>query len=297
MTSIRAQLVNRYLRSTMKKLPLAEMEPEKVREIFEKRIIPLLPKNVARSQVTGDVSGEWQKPDNAKDGRTILFCHGGGYIFGSPRTHRSMSYPLAVAAQADVFSLDYRLAPENPCPAQTEDAVCAFDMLVAEGRDPASIWIAGDSAGGGLTLTTMLALRDRGKAQAAGGITFSPWTDMTCSGASMKENIESDVMFQVSSIHGGAERFIGEIAPDDPRASPLFADYTGLSPLIVFASNAEILRDDGIRVAQKAKAAGVEVELIVEDGLAHVWPLFNPIVPEAKRSIRQCAAFVERTAP
>lgn len=297
MASIQAKLVNRYLRNTMKKLPLSEMEPTKIREVFEKRIIPLLPKSVEREAVTGAVKGEWQRPKNAKDGRTILFCHGGGYVFGSPRTHRSMSYPLAVAGSADVFSLDYRLAPENPCPAQIEDALHAYDMLIEEGREAKSIWIAGDSAGGGLTLSTMLALRDRGGPQPAGGIVYSPWTDMTCSGASMSENVESDVMFQVSSIFGGADRYRGDLAADDPRASPLFANLEGLSPILVFASNAEVLRDDGIRFAQRARDAGVDAELIVEEGLAHVWPLFNPIVPEAKKAINQSAAFIERTAP
>lgn len=297
MASIRAQLVNRYLRNTMKKLPLAEMEPEKVREIFEKRVVPILPKTVTAIAVDGAIKGEWQKPENAKDGRAILFCHGGGYVFGSPRTHRSMSYPLAVAARADVFSLIYRLAPEHPCPAPIEDALAAFDMLVSEGRDPGSIWISGDSAGGGLTLATILALRDRGGPLPAGGLVFSPWTDMTCSGVAMKENNESDVMFTASSIHGGANRYLGNLAADDPRASPLFADLTGMPPLIVFVSNTEILRDDGIRFAEKAKAAGVDAELIVEDGLCHVWPVFNPIIPEAKRSMERCGAFIEKTAP
>lgn len=297
MASVQAKLVNRYLRNTMKKLPLAEMEPTKIREVFEKRVIPFLPKSVERESVSGEVSGEWQRPQNAKNGRTILFCHGGGYVFGSPRTHRSMSYPLAVAGAADVFSLDYRLAPENPCPAQIEDALLAYDMLIEQGRDPKSIWIAGDSAGGGLTLSTMLALRDRGGPQPAGGITYSPWTDMTCSGASMSENIGSDVMFQISSIHGGAERYIGELPADDPRASPLFADLEGMAPVLVFASNSEVLRDDGIRFAERAREAGVDAELIVEEGLAHVWPLFNPLIPEAKKAVNQSAAFIERTAP
>ena len=297
MASIQAKIVNRYLRNTMKKLPLGEMEPTKIREVFEKRVIPFLPKSVDRSPVEGPVRGEWQRPVNANKGRTVLFCHGGGYVFGSPRTHRSMSYPLAVAAAADVFSLDYRLAPEYPCPAQIEDAVAAFDMLVSEGRDPSSIWIAGDSAGGGLALSTAIALRDRGDTQAAGVVAYSPWTDMTCSGASLSENVESDVMFQVSSIFAGAERYLGGLKPDDPRASPLFADLAGLPPTLIFASNAEVLRDDGIRFAERARAAGVDVELIVEEGLAHVWPLFNPIMPEAKKSIGQSAAFIERTAP
>ncbi|MGE0408727.1 MAG: alpha/beta hydrolase [Amphiplicatus sp.] len=282
MTSLRARLVNLYLRAVMKPKRLDEMAPVALRAFTERAVIPLLPKGVARERVDGALKGEWQRP--ARAARTILYLHGGGYVFGSPRTHRTLTYPLALAAEANVFSLDYRLAPEHPCPAAIEDALAAYDFLLGL-HAPEKIVIAGDSAGGGLALAALVALKERGAPLPAGAILYSPWTDLTVSGETMAANARSDAMFNRASIEGGRWKYLGRLDPKDPRASPLYADLGGLPPLLVFASRSEMLFDDSRRLVEKAKAAGLHVDFVAADNLVHVWPLFHPFLPEAREAL------------
>lgn len=292
MPSLRARLVNRYVRRKLKPLPLFDIEPVKLRMMMEQGTLRLLPKSVTITAVETPVRGEWQRPANAAPGRTILYFHGGGYVFGSPRLMQPISCRLAVAARAPVFSLDYRLAPEHRCPAAIDDALAAFDWLVADGVPPGEIYVGGDSAGGGLALAMLQAIRTRGSALPGGAFLISPWTDLAAGGASVSENAERDAMFSADSIRRGGAHYWGELAPDDPRVSPLYGRFDGLPRLYICASRDEILRDDSIRTAEKARAAGVAVDLHVEDGLVHIWPLFAPFVPESGRTIRQIAAFI-----
>lgn len=294
MPSLRAQLVNAYIRSSFRKLPLPDIDPVELRTHVEKRVLPFLPKSVSREEVTAPVRGEWQRPASAEPGAVIYYLHGGGYVFGSPRTHRSLTYPLAVAARAPVFSLDYRLAPEHPCPAAIEDALAGWDYLLAYGAKPAEIFVGGDSAGGGLALTLMQALKARGSAQPGGAFLYSPWTDLSASGASIVENDGVDSMFKADSIRRGGRRYAGALPPGDPRVSPLFGAFEGLAPLLIFASRHEVLLDDSTRVADKARSAGVHVDFRIEDGLVHVWPLFMPLMPESRRAIDETATFIRR---
>ncbi|MBB5520183.1 alpha/beta hydrolase [Amphiplicatus metriothermophilus] len=294
MPSIRARLLNRYLRLVMKPMRLHEMDPETLRAWMEKRVLPVRLGDVALDPVEkGSVRGEWQRPNDPEPG-TILYLHGGGYVFCSVRTHRPLTTALARASRRALFSLDYRLAPEHPCPAAIEDAVAAFDWLVGEGRDPAAIVVAGDSAGGGLALAVMLALKARGGPLPAGAVLYSPWTDLAATSESVNRNARADAMFQRDSIIEGAARYAGALDRKDPRVSPLYADLSGLPPLLVFASTTEMLFDDSARLAEKAKAAGVDVDFRPREGLAHVWPLFYPLIPEAKASVRESAEFIVR---
>jgi acetyl esterase/lipase len=295
MPSLRARLVSRYVRIVMKPKRLHEIDPPVLRAWVEKRVIPILPKGVAREAVDGAVKGEWLRPDGGGR-RTILYIHGGGYVFGSPRTHRTLTYPLALAAEADVFAAAYRLAPEHRCPAALEDALAAYDWLVGQGRKPAEIVVAGDSAGGGIALATLVALRERGAPMPAGAVLYSPWTDLAVTGESIAKNAGRDAMFNRDSIDGGRWKYLGDLDPRDPRASPLYADLSGLPPLLVFASEAEMLYDDARRLVERARAAGVAATFESRPGLVHIWPLFHALMPEAREAIALSAAFIRERA-
>lgn len=294
MPSLRARLVNRYLRATFRKIPLPDVDPPKLRAMVEARVLPFLPKGVVREGVSSPVKGEWQRPDNAIPARTILYLHGGGYVFGSPRTHRPITYSLALTAKAPVFSLDYRMAPEHSCPAAIEDALAAWNWLLGLGTRPEEIFVGGDSAGGGLALAMMQALRDKGAALPGGAFLFSPWTDLAATGAALEENAESDAMFTADTIRRGGLRYAGSLPLNDPRVSPLYGRFDGLPRMIVFASDSEVLRDDSVRAVEKMRTARVDAEFRVEEGLPHVWPLFKPLMPESARTIEEAAAFIRR---
>ncbi|HEX7932524.1 MAG TPA: alpha/beta hydrolase [Paraburkholderia sp.] len=237
--------------------------------------------------------GEWLEPAGGAQS-TVLYCHGGGYYFCSPRSHRSIVFGLATRANASVFSLDYRLAPEHRFPAALDDAIAAYRQLLSSGTPPESIVIAGDSAGGGLALATLVALRDAGDPLPAGGLLFSPWTDLAATGASIVDNDGADPMFSGPAIARAAKVYLGETSATHPYASPLYADLRGLPPLFMMAGSTEVLLDDSRRVAANARAAGVDCELEVWEKMPHVWPIFAPFIPEANRALDGAAAFVRR---
>lgn len=244
----------------------------------------------------GSVQAEWIVPPNAAADRVILYLHGGGYVMGSINTHRAMIARIARASQARALALDYRLAPEHPFPAAVEDATAAYRWLLAQGYKPARIVIAGDSAGGGLVLAALLALRDANVPLPACAVPISPWTDMEGTGASMKTNASKDPMVAPSGGSGGlfnmAKAYVGDADPKNPLASPLHADYHGLPPLLIQVGETETLLDDSTRVAEKAKAAGVTVELEVWDEMIHVWHVFAKILPEGQQAIDRIGQFV-----
>ena len=229
----------------------------------------------------------------------LYYLHGGGYFFGSPKTHRPIIISLVKALGGLAYGLDYRLAPEYPFPAAVEDAAEAYRWLVAMHAN-SRIVIAGDSAGGGLAIATALAARSAGLPPPAALIAFSPWCDLACTGRSLVANARSCAMFRPGGIRRAAELYLAGSDPRDPRASPVYADLAGLPPMLLFASNQEILLDDAVRLAERARAAGVEVELVRRDGLPHVWPVFVHLLPEAREAVVQISTFVGRlglTAP
>jgi len=237
--------------------------------------------------------GEWLEPKAAGSlARTMLYCHGGGYYFCSPASHRPLVFGLAARARARTFSLDYRLAPEHPFPAALDDALAAYRRLLADGTPPESLVIAGDSAGGGLALATLVALRDAGDPLPAAGVLFSPWTDLAATGSTIQSNDGRDPMFCGAAIGRAAKFYVGDTDPTHPYLSPLYADFSGLPPLLIQASSTEVLLDDARRVADRASAAGVRVEFEVWPELPHVWHLWAPFVPEARRALDRAAQFV-----
>jgi epsilon-lactone hydrolase len=240
------------------------------------------------------VAGAWLEPAGT-DGPVLLYFHGGGFVFGSIRTHGMLIGALARAARARAFALDYRLGPEHPAPAAQEDAIAAYHYLLSEGIPPGQIVLVGDSAGGTMVLNTMIALRDAGTALPAAGVAISPWVDLACSGASFDTNSSFDYVGKVNCLLA-AENYLAGIDPRRPDISPLFADLAGLPPLLMHAGDAEVLVDQIRAFAARAEAGGVEVQLAIYAGMVHVWHLFRDVTPEAQRAIDEIGAFVRKRA-
>jgi len=240
----------------------------------------------------GGVRAEWIAAPGAIADRVILYLHGGGYVLGSISTHRAMIARIARASNARALAIEYRLAPEHPFPAAVEDATGAYKWLLAQGIKPAKIVIAGDSAGGGLALATLIALRDAKQPMPAGCVPISPWTDLEGTGDSIRSKAAKDPMVQQDNLAGSAKQYIGNADPKNPLISPLHADYRGMPPMLIHVGEAEILLDDATRVAERAKRAGVDVQLEVWDDMIHVWHVFAKILPEGQQAIDKIGKFV-----
>lgn len=244
----------------------------------------------------GRVEGDWLQVKSAK--RAVLYLHGGGYVAGVTKTYHPLCSRLASELTADVFLPEYRLAPEHPFPAALDDAVAAYDRLLDHGWRAEHIIIAGDSAGGGLTLATLLRLRDEGKPLPACAIVMSPFADVTATAPSVQANDDSDALLSAAMLVSGRNIYVPDPARErEPWASPAFGDYTGLPPLMVLVEETECLRDDAYTVADRARAAGVPVDFVSRRGLLHVWPIFWPLLPEAREDVARMVAFVRRRVP
>ncbi len=250
-----------------------------------------LPKGLQCQSV--DVNGvpaAWFIPETARDG-VILYLHGGAYALGSVNTYRDLVSRLAKAAGVKALAIDYRRAPEHPYPAALEDAVAAYRWLLGQGFAPAQIIIAGDLAGGGLTLAALLALRDDGQPLPAGAVCISPWVDLALTGRSMQEKADVELVLDRDSLAKFAALYTDGQEVTDALISPLYADLTGLPPLLIQVGTDEILLDDSLRFTQKAEAAGVDVELTVWEGMFHVFHMF-PFFAETAEAVTQIAEFV-----
>lgn len=297
MASWRAQLFCLYLKSTMKSKPLHLIDARILRANADKLAPKKTPQGVTLELVEGNaVKGEWHRAQDAQAGRTILYLHGGGYYYGSPKSHRGLTFQLAKLSRANLFSLDYRMAPEHPFPAAVEDAVAAYKWLLDEGCEPIRITISGDSAGGGLSLAFLISCKEQGLPMPAGAVLFSPWTDLSATGASLDYNEKTDAMFKKLYIAEGAKHYLGDADPKNPMASPLYADLADLPPILTFVSANEALYDDSVRLQEKLLAAGVNARLHTERNLPHVWPIFHPRFPETGKSIAEAADFIRQHA-
>lgn len=241
------------------------------------------------------VSGLWVEDEaTAVDDRVVLHLHGGAYLMGSPRTHLGMAASLSRTSRSPVMLPHYRLAPEHVFPAALDDAVAAYRWLVdRRGFRPDRIAVSGDSAGGGLGLAMLVRLRDEGWPLPACYVGLSPWTDLAGTGDSMRQLDELDPWLSAAMVTPAARAYAGETPLDDPLLSPLYADLTGLPPMLVHAGGHEILLDDARRVVERARAAGVDASLGVFDGMWHVFQAF-PGLPETRRALREIGAFVRR---
>jgi acetyl esterase/lipase len=233
------------------------------------------------------IIGPVSRPD-----RHVLYCHGGGYVLGWPSLYRDLTWRVANAALANVLCIDYRLAPEHPFPAAVDDAVTAYRWLLAEGADPRQVAIAGDSAGGGLALATLLRLRDEGVPLPAAAAMVSPWTDLALTGTSFRQNVARDPMIPFDAVARAAEFYLAGADARHPYASPLYADPAGLPPTLILAGGDEILRDDALRMVEKMRAAGCEVEFEVAPRMFHGWHLFSRLMPESRTAIARIGTFL-----
>lgn len=238
----------------------------------------------------GGIAGEWVE-GTEPSGAVMLYLHGGGYFGCSAKTHRAITVSFARQGFR-VFAPDYRLAPENKFPAAVDDAAAAYRGLVSAGHAPEKIVVSGDSAGGGLALSLLLALRGASAPLPAGAALFSPWTDLAATGESIKTNTGRCAMFYGESVAPSARMYLGETDPKNPLASPLYADLTGLPPLLIHVGADEVLRDDSTRLAERAKAAGVRVDLKVWPVVPHAWQLAPHKIPEARASLRESGEFL-----
>jgi acetyl esterase/lipase len=246
-----------------------------------------------RQAVTANgVPGEWLTPREAQPDRALLCLHGGGYMQGSSKSHRHYSSRLARAAQARALVPDYRLAPEHPFPAAIEDAVACYRWLLAEGFAPERIGVMGDSAGGGLAVGTVLALRDKGLPLPAAVYVISPWVDLTGVAPSYVARAPLDPVVTLESLHRMAAAYAGETDRRHPWLSPVHADLSGLPPLFIHVGTDEILYEDGLRLAEAAETAGVDVTLRVGRQMIHVWPLFHEMLRAGREAIKEAGGWL-----
>jgi monoterpene epsilon-lactone hydrolase len=269
---------------------------EQLRSGFEalSRQFPPPPEARFEQVSAAGVPAEWVTLPDGSEAPVILYFHGGGYCIGTAATHRDLVARLCRASGARALSVDYRLAPEHVFPAAVEDGVASYRWLRKQGIAAPSIVVAGDSAGGGLALATLLALRDAGDALPAAAVCMSPVTDLAKEGESMRTKASLDPMVQPASSAAYARRYIGGGDHKAPLASPLYADLKGLPPLLLLVGTSEVLLDDSTRFAAKARAAGVAVELEVWDEMIHIWPYFAAILPEARQAIDRMGAFIRQ---
>ncbi|OHV20863.1 alpha/beta hydrolase [Rhizobium sp. RMa-01] len=226
--------------------------------------------------------------------RVILYIHGGGFSGGSIRTHSLLAGSLAKAASSDVLLIDYRLMPEYTYPAQINDALTAYRWLLDNGYRNDNVIIAGDDAGGNIAIETVLRQKQAAKPLPAAVIALSPITDLTATGGSMTSNADNDPLVGSASIEALRKAYLGNRSPTDPQASPLYADMTGFPPLLLQVGSGEVLLDDTLRLADKARQAGVDVTTEIWPGMPHQWQLFPSLLDDADRSSQNIAEFAIR---
>ena len=274
--------------------PLGSGDLMTIRKVMDRAPAYPKPDDITWESVNaGGVPAEWVIPDDREPGRVIVYLHGGGYATGTIHANRGLCSYLARAARARVLSVDYRLAPEHRFPAAVDDAIAAYRFVVSEGYAPENAAFGGDSSGGGLVLGTLVALRDGGESLPATAICLCPWTDLTLSGATVEAKRDEDPMVRASVLALMADAYLGDADPRSPTASPLFADLTGLPPLLVQVGSAELLLDDSRRFAERAQAVGVDVTLEVWDDMIHVWHSFADLLPEGREAVARIGSYVD----
>jgi epsilon-lactone hydrolase len=282
--SLQLRLASGLIRLTVRSRLGDMRDLDQLKRVFEGRSLPP-PRGVRfHGDTIGGVAGEWA---NGGGDRPLLYLHGGGFVGCSPQTHRPITGAFAQRG-FQVFAPDYRLAPVHPFPAAVEDVLAVWREFSARAGAPAAI--AGDSAGGNLAAALMVMVKAEAR-RPAGAVLFSPATDLTGASESWRTNSQRDPMF-TQQLANLAPFYLNGADPGDPRASPLFGDLTDLPPTLLHVGESEILRDDSIRFAQAASAAGSRAELKVWDGAPHGWQFMHGFVPEARRSLDEAAAFL-----
>ncbi len=241
----------------------------------------------------GGVPGLKLTPSDAEPGRAILYFHGGGYVIGHPKGHASMVSHIAAASRAVAYSMDYRLAPEAPFPAATDDGLAAYRALLDAGQDADKLVVSGDSAGGGLTMATAIQVRDSGLPTPAGLAPISPWVNLVNDSWSYRTKAESDPMIQKAGIDFMAQTYANGADLAQPLISPVNADLSGLPPVLIQVGSEEVLLSDSVLLAERAGGAGVSVTLEVWPEMIHVFHFFHPFLSDAREAITVLGDFVE----
>lgn len=255
---------------------------------------PLPPETRVETVVANGVPAEWVGAGGIDPERVILYLHGGAYTRGSLTSHRGLAARLSAASGARTLVIAYRLAPEHPFPSAVEDATTAYRWLLGNGISPDGMVIAGDSAGGGLAIATLLSLRDAGETLPAGAVLLSPWTDLAGTGASLVTHADADPWLTPQRLAATAALYLAGANPRNPLASPLYGDLQALPPLLIQVGSDEILLDDATRLTERAEAAGVSVTLEVWEEMWHVFQAFATEVHEGQQAIETIGAFIRQ---
>jgi acetyl esterase/lipase len=296
MPSLTARLIRVVIRRSIKPKSISDRFVEQIRKATDGRPPPsMLGRQVERRPIAvgeyGRASGEWVGVAAAR--RHILYLHGGYYLAGRPGTYRNLAGRLASGLRAEVLLVEYRLAPEHPYPAALDDAIDAYRGLLDTGVDPATVAVAGDSAGGGLALALLQRARSEALPLPGAAVLFSPWVDLTCSGGSVDTNDETDDMLSAAALRTAAALYAGHIDLNTPGSSPLFGDLSGLPPLFITVDSSETLLDDSLRLVDRCRAVGAKAELHQTTGLFHVWPITVPYVREARQTLAAVVSFLD----
>ena len=300
MAGIQHRLIRTALGTAVGALRTGETNIRQLRRMMDLgSLMFFMPWGVDREsvQIGGRLSAEWLIPQKADHNKVMLYLHGGGYAVGSKQTHRSLAGQIAKQAGYCGLLVEYRLAPEDPHPAALEDALLAYEWLLETGHAPEDIVIAGDSAGGGLATATMLSIREKGLPQPSCGVLISPWVDLTISQESVYKYVDRSPMIFLREMKAWARNYAGIYPEDHPLVSPLYADLHDLPPLLIQLSDTEVLVDEGTQLAEKARAAGVDVTFQKYKGLIHVWQIYWRYLPQARDAITKIVGFIDQHSP
>lgn len=283
------------VRELMRSVNRSELSIAETRKFDEEETAKLpLPEGLMVEEVSDNsVKGEWVRTVGARSDAVLFYLHGGAYVFCSPSTHRQLVAALSEAAGIAAFALDYRLAPESPFPAAVEDAVNGYRWLLSQGFAPERIVIAGDSAGGGLTMATLVAARDAGLAMPAAAVLISPWADLTITAESYQTRVAEDPTLSADRLKMLGQLYLNGADDRHPLASPVFANLRGLPPLLIQVGTAEVLYDDSINLDAAARAAGVDSHLEIWEEMVHVWHFYHWMLGEGHRAIARIGEFVK----
>lgn len=295
MVSWQSRFVDKALRTMVDRRPDPLDSVTKMRAQYA-RVARQLSKLDIEIEVTpvkaGRTKAEWVEPSEVQEHRVILYLHGGGYVAGSPETHRSIAARLCEASAARGLVVDYRLAPEHKFPAAVEDALDAYQWLIGQGIDPKGIAIAGDASGGGLAIATCMALRDAQAPMPAAVVAMSPWTDLAMTSWSALTLRKGDAAQSMTLLALQARHYLQSKNPTEPLASPLYGDFRGLPPHLIHVGSNEILRDDATRLSQKAEEGGADMSVEVWAGMPHAFQFYS-MLPEAEGSLARLGSFIK----
>ena len=287
------RLVVKYFMSPKFNTSSTVQKQRKFLEAFSK--LSILPgKTKVQSIKIGKLDAEWISVDTTPEDSVILYLHGGAYCIGSLHTHGELVARISKASNIKILQIDYRLAPEHPYPAAVEDAVFAYRWLLKNGFSSNNIVIAGDSAGGGLAIAALVKLCDLGEPLPAAAVCLSPWTDLKLTGESIKTHIYKDPFIKPAWLQYMANLYIANNDSDLPLISPIYADLNNFPPLLIQVGSDEILLSDSIRLAERARKAGVDTTLEIWDNMWHVWHFFAGKMPEANTALNHIGSFIRK---